>query len=125
MCIRDRGVVQHGSLSLGKGSVAGVGVGHDGLGLVDQIGEDVYKRQEYTTLVAKEMGFDAEKYDGETMIRLRANGGDISALKMCIRDRVACSSLLFLWFNPPAPHPRGAPARWALRCTGRLRRLRP
>ena len=23
---------------------------------------------EYTTLVAKEMGFDAEKYDGETMI---------------------------------------------------------
>ena len=34
-----QGVVQHGSLSLGKGSVAGVGVGHDGLGLVDQIGE--------------------------------------------------------------------------------------
>ena len=39
------------------------------------------KGEEYTTLVAKEMGFDAEKYDGETMIRLRANGGDISALK--------------------------------------------
>ena len=40
---------------------------------------------EYTALVAKEMGFDAEKYDGETMIRLRANGGDISALSGCRR----------------------------------------
>ena len=39
------------------------------------------KGEEYTTLVAKEMGFDTEKYDGKTMIRLRANNGDISDLK--------------------------------------------
>ena len=34
------------------------------------------KGEEYTTLVAKEMGFDSQSYDGKTMIRLRDNGGE-------------------------------------------------
>ena len=50
---------------------------------------------EYTTLVAKEMGFDAEKYDGETMIRLRANGGDISALKKQAMEELSAIGVTF------------------------------
>ena len=36
---------------------------------------------DYTSLVAKELGLDGEKYDGKTMKRLRANNGDITDLK--------------------------------------------
>ena len=50
---------------------------------------------EYTALVAKEMGFDAEKYDGETMIRLRANGGDISALKKQAMEELSAIGVTF------------------------------
>ena len=50
---------------------------------------------EYTTLVAKEMGFDTEKYDGETMIRLRANGGDISALKKQAMEELSAIGVTF------------------------------
>ena len=50
---------------------------------------------EYTTLVAKEMGFDSEKYDGETMIRLRANGGDISALKKQAMEELSAIGVTF------------------------------
>ena len=53
------------------------------------------KGEEYTTLVAKEMGFDAEKYDGETMIRLRANGGDISALKKQAMEELSAIGVTF------------------------------
>ena len=50
---------------------------------------------EYTTLVAKEMGFDAEKYDGETMIRLRANNGDIADLKKQAMDELSAIGVTF------------------------------
>ena len=50
---------------------------------------------EYTTLVAKEMGFDTEKYDGETMIRLRANGGDISSLKKQAMEELSAIGVTF------------------------------
>ena len=50
---------------------------------------------EYTTLVAKEMGFDGEAYDGETMIRLRANGGDISALKKQAMEELSAIGVTF------------------------------
>ena len=53
------------------------------------------KGEEYTTLVAKEMGFDTEKYDGETMIRLRANGGDISALKKQAMEELSAIGVTF------------------------------
>ena len=53
------------------------------------------KGEEYSTLVAKEMGFDAEKYDGETMIRLRANGGDISALKKQAMEELSAIGVTF------------------------------
>ena len=53
------------------------------------------KGEEYTTLVAKEMGFDSEKYDGETMIRLRANGGDISALKKQAMEELSAIGVTF------------------------------
>ena len=45
--------------------------------------------QEYTTLVAKEMGFDGEAYDGKTMIRLRSNNGDIADLKKQAMDELS------------------------------------
>ena len=53
------------------------------------------KGEEYTTLVAKEMGFDTEKYDGKTMIRLRANNGDISDLKKQAMDELSAIGVTF------------------------------
>ena len=53
------------------------------------------KGEEYTTLVAKEMGFDTEKYDGETMIRLRANGGDIADLKKQAMEELSAIGVTF------------------------------
>ncbi len=50
---------------------------------------------EYSTLVAKEMGFDSEQYDGETMIRLRANGGDISDLKKQAMEELSAIGVTF------------------------------
>ena len=50
---------------------------------------------EYTTLVAKEMGFDTEKYDGETMIRLRDNGGDIADLKKQAMEELSAIGVTF------------------------------
>ena len=50
---------------------------------------------EYSTLVAKEMGFADEKYDGETMIRLRANGGDISDLKKQAMEELTAIGVTF------------------------------
>ena len=53
------------------------------------------KGEEYTTLVAKEMGFDKEAYDGKTMIRLRANNGDISDLKKQAMDELTAIGVTF------------------------------
>ena len=53
------------------------------------------KGQEYTTLVAKEMGFDGEAYDGKTMIRLRANNGDIADLKKQAMDELSALGVTF------------------------------
>ena len=51
--------------------------------------------QEYSTLVAKEMGFDKEAYDGKTMIRLRANNGDIADLKKQAMDELSAIGVTF------------------------------
>ena len=51
--------------------------------------------QEYTTLVAKEMGFDKEAYDGKTMIRLRSNNGDIADLKKQAMDELSAVGVTF------------------------------
>ena len=51
--------------------------------------------QEYTTLVAKEMGFDKEAYDGKTMIRLRANNGDIADLKKQAMEELSAIGVTF------------------------------
>ena len=51
--------------------------------------------QEYSTLVAKEMGFDGEAYDGKTMIRLRANNGDIADLKKQAMDELSAIGVTF------------------------------
>ena len=53
------------------------------------------KGEEYTTLVAKEMGFDKEAYDGKTMIRLRANNGDIADLKKQAMDELSAIGVTF------------------------------
>ena len=53
------------------------------------------KGEEYTTLVAKEMGFDTEKYDGKTMIRLRSNNGDISDLKKQAMEELSAIGVTF------------------------------
>ncbi len=53
------------------------------------------KGEEYTTLVAKEMGLDSEAYDGKTMIRLRANNGDISDLKKQAMDELSAIGVTF------------------------------
>ena len=50
---------------------------------------------EYTTLVAKEMGFDSQAYDGKTMIRLRDNGGDIADLKKQAMDELSAVGVTF------------------------------
>ena len=51
--------------------------------------------QEYTTLVAAEMGFDKESYDGKTMIRLRSNNGDIADLKKQAMDELSAVGVTF------------------------------
>ena len=51
--------------------------------------------QEYTTLVAKEMGLDGEAYDGKTMIRLRSNNGDIADLKKQAMDELSAIGVTF------------------------------
>ena len=51
--------------------------------------------QEYSTLVAKEMGFDKEAYDGKTMIRLRSNNGDIADLKKQAMDELSAIGVTF------------------------------
>ena len=53
------------------------------------------KGEEYTTLVAKEMGFDKESYDGKTMIRLRSNNGDIADLKKQAMDELSAIGVTF------------------------------
>ena len=53
------------------------------------------KGEEYTTLVAKEMGFDSQAYDGKTMIRLRDNGGDIADLKKQAMDELSAIGVTF------------------------------
>ena len=53
------------------------------------------KGEEYSTLVAKEMGFDKESYDGKTMIRLRANNGDIADLKKQAMDELSAVGVTF------------------------------
>ena len=53
------------------------------------------KGEEYTTLVAKEMGLDSEAYDGKTMKRLRANNGDISDLKKQAMDELSAIGVTF------------------------------
>ena len=50
---------------------------------------------EYTTLVAKEMGFDSQSYDGKTMIRLRDNGGDIADLKKQAMEELSAIGVTF------------------------------
>ena len=45
--------------------------------------------------VAKEMGFDKEAYDGKTMIRLRANNGDIADLKKQAMDELGAVGVTF------------------------------
>ena len=50
---------------------------------------------EYTTLVAKEMGFDSQAYDGKTMIRLRDNGGDIADLKKQAMEELSAIGVTF------------------------------
>ncbi len=51
--------------------------------------------EEYTTLVAKEMGFDGQAYDGKTMIRLRDNGGDIADLKKQAMEELSAIGVTF------------------------------
>ena len=53
------------------------------------------KGEEYSTLVAKEMGFDKESYDGKTMIRLRSNNGDIADLKKQAMDELSAIGVTF------------------------------
>ena len=53
------------------------------------------KGEEYTTLVAKEMGLDGEAYDGKTMKRLRSNNGDISDLKKQAMDELTAIGVTF------------------------------
>ena len=53
------------------------------------------KGEEYTTLVAKEMGFDSQAYDGKTMIRLRDNGGDIADLKKQAMEELSAIGVTF------------------------------
>ena len=53
------------------------------------------KGEEYTTLVAKEMGFDGQAYDGKTMIRLRSNNGDIADLKKQAMDELSAIGVTF------------------------------
>lgn len=53
------------------------------------------KGEEYTTLVAKEMGFDDQAYDGKTMIRLRDNGGDIADLKKQAMEELSAIGVTF------------------------------
>ncbi|OUP27991.1 ABC transporter substrate-binding protein [Faecalibacterium sp. An192] len=48
---------------------------------------------EYTSLVGKKMGYG--EYDGETMIRLRDNGGDISALKKQAMEELSAIGVTF------------------------------
>ena len=48
---------------------------------------------EYTSLVGKKMGYGA--YDGETMIRLRDNGGDIADLKKQAMDELSAIGVTF------------------------------
>ena len=48
---------------------------------------------EYTSLVGKKLGYG--EYDGETMIRLRANGGDISALKKQAMEELTAIGVTF------------------------------
>ena len=50
---------------------------------------------DYTNLVAKEMGLDGEAYDGKTMIRLRANNGDIADLKKQAMDELSAIGVTF------------------------------
>ena len=53
------------------------------------------KGEEYTTLVAKEMGFDSQAYDGKTMIRHRNNGGDIADLKKQAMEELSAIGVTF------------------------------
>ena len=53
------------------------------------------KGEEYTTLVAKEMGFDGQAYDGKTMIRHRDNGGDIADLKKQAMEELSAIGVTF------------------------------
>ena len=48
---------------------------------------------EYTSLVGKKMGYGA--YDGETMIRLRDNGGDITDLKKQAMEELSAIGVTF------------------------------
>ena len=48
---------------------------------------------EYTSLVGQKMGYGA--YDGETMIRLRDNGGDIADLKKQAMDELSAIGVTF------------------------------
>ena len=50
---------------------------------------------DYTSLVAKELGLDGEKYDGKTMKRLRANNGDITDLKKQAMDELSAIGVTF------------------------------
>ena len=50
---------------------------------------------DYTSLVAKEIGLDGEKYDGQTMIRLRANNGDIADLKKQAMEELSAIGVTF------------------------------
>ena len=50
---------------------------------------------DYTSLVAKELGLDGEKYDGKTMKRLRANNGDITDLKKHAMDELSAIGVTF------------------------------
>ena len=50
---------------------------------------------DYTSLVAKEIGLDGEKYDGATMKRLRANNGDIADLKKQAMDELSAIGVTF------------------------------
>ena len=50
---------------------------------------------DYTSLVAKGLGLDGEKYDGKTMKRLRANNGDITDLKKQAMDELSAIGVTF------------------------------
>ena len=51
---------------------------------------------EYTTLVAKELGIDGEKYDGKTMVHLRKSTADsIAALKKQAMDELTAIGVTF------------------------------